>query len=324
MRDKILWFYRNKFDLNILWKVLPKKNFENREFGFDKLFAGFTRNISFEKPEYLKEYLSNVPTFGAYIGSLYKHRLIPKDKYNDAITIHNTPWVGRELIFDLDMDDYDLVRTCKCKGREVCEDCWGLMQDAAAIIDETLDVDFGFKKRVWVYTGGRGYHCWVLDDNVFSVDQNIRSAIVEYMQLIHDPKKMQKIDNIGDHAILLKKRIYQKIGRKFIMDTKTKILTSEGGFTTGKLQKARQILKSSELVSDIIDAIPNDTHDIFLNTLIKYRYPRIDHKVTIDIRRLIRMPGSIHGKTMNISEYVNPINFNPIDDATNINDIYQK
>jgi DNA primase small subunit len=314
-------YYRDHFDLNSLWPVISKDNFSKREFGFQRMDIGFTRNKSFEEPQHLKEYLSTFPVMNAYIGSVYKDRLLPKDRYYDAITIHNTDWIGRDLIFDLDLDEYDPVRTCKCKGREVCEICWAFMQDAANIMDETFAVDFGFKKRIWVYTGGRGYHCWILDADTFDLDQNQRTAIVEYMQLIHDPKGVQKIDDPGEFANLLVRRIYRKIGRKYIMETPIKRLEEEAGFTKNSIAKARERLKNSELVADIVDSIPRGKENQFLKTVILNHYPRIDHKVTIDIRRLIRMPGSIHAGTGNISEYVNPITFNPAYDAKNLYDV---
>ncbi|MCY3410334.1 MAG: DNA primase catalytic subunit PriS [Candidatus Heimdallarchaeota archaeon] len=315
-------YYKESFDLNLIWRVIPKDSFETREFGFNLLKGGFTRNKSFKEPLHLKEYLYTFPVIGAYIGSLYGTRLLPKDRYNKAITIHNSPWVGRELIFDLDLDDYNLVRKCSCEGKNVCEDCWGLMQEAADILDDTLRVDFGFNNLEWVYTGGRGYHCWVLDEHTFSLDQEQRAAIVEYMQLIHDPKGLQKLDKIGDYAELLKQRIYTKIGRNFILNETKTFLKEHAGFTDTTIKKAREKLEKSKLLRDIVDSIPKDKEDIFLQSLILNHYPRIDHKVTIDIRRLIRMPGSIHIRSKNISQFIsNPTTFNPINDATNMYDV---
>jgi DNA primase small subunit len=305
-----------------------------REFGFDRLDGGFTRNKSFEKGEYIHEYLSTFPVAGAYIGALFKDRLVPSMRYTDwqEITIHDSPWVGRELVFDLDMDEYDPIRTCGCVGREVCEICWKLMQVAADIIDDTLREDFGFKKIEWVYTGGRGYHAWVLDAPTFSLDKEQREAIVEYMKIIKKkPKKpdpgeivedelIETIEDLTDDARALKERIYKKIGRDYILNEKNVRLIEEAGFTQTTLKRARERLEHSELIRDIVDSVPNEKK--FLESAIVRHYPRIDYKVTIDIKRLIRMPGSVHIGTKNISQFIeDPTTFNPLRDATNLYDV---
>lgn len=312
-------YYTEHLDINQIFRVIELETFETREFGFERLDAGFTRNKSFSEPSHLFEYLSTFPTGGAYIGSLYQDRLLPGDRDNKPVTIHNSPWVGRELIFDFDMDEYDQVRKCDCTGRKVCEDCWFLMQKASEIIDDTLREDFGFTKLEWVYTGGRGYHCWVLDKQAFKLDQDQRAAIIGHMQIIHDPKGLQKIDNIGNQAELLKTRIYEKLARDFILEEQFTKTLRDIGFTKNKLELSREFLEGTALYRDIVDSVPRGKDEEFLNSVILHLYPRIDHKVTIDVRRLIRMPGSVHGRTQNISEYIDdPGNFNPLKDAKNI------
>ena len=44
----------------------------------------------------------------------------------------------RELVFDIDMTDYDEVRFC-CSGSSICANCWPLMQFGIKIIDKALE-----------------------------------------------------------------------------------------------------------------------------------------------------------------------------------------
>ncbi|CAH1769651.1 12176_t:CDS:2, partial [Entrophospora sp. SA101] len=64
----------------------------------------------------------------------------------------------KELVFDIDMTDYDEIRT----------------------------YDFGFNHLLWVYSGRRGVHCWVCDEIARKLDDSERKAIVSYLEVIKD------------------------------------------------------------------------------------------------------------------------------------------
>ena len=44
----------------------------------------------------------------------------------------------RELVFDIDMTDYDDVRFC-CNAANICNKCWPLMTFAMKIVDRVLE-----------------------------------------------------------------------------------------------------------------------------------------------------------------------------------------
>ena len=56
--------------------------------------------------------------------------------------------VDIQLVFDIDISDYDDVRRC-CQGAKVCSDCWPMMSIAVKILERTLNRDFGYDKLLF-------------------------------------------------------------------------------------------------------------------------------------------------------------------------------
>ncbi|PIO57406.1 DNA primase small subunit, partial [Teladorsagia circumcincta] len=60
---------------------------------------------------------------------------------------------------------------------KVCAKCWRF--SSLAVQDH-----FGFKARMWVFSGRRGVHCWVADEKARKLTNAGRSAVAEYLSLI--------------------------------------------------------------------------------------------------------------------------------------------
>jgi len=90
--------------------------------------------------------------------------------------------VERELVFDIDMDDYDdyLNFTHKEHG---WSKCWALMAVAIRILDRGLREDFGFEHIFFVFSGRRGIHCWVCDKRARELTDEQRASVANYFSI---------------------------------------------------------------------------------------------------------------------------------------------
>ena len=166
-----------------------KKVFSRREFSFTlEPVPGeeiYIRYQSFSDLEGLKAAINRRQPRKIDIGAVFSHP--PKDKaaYAGGSSSKNTGFrpVQRELVFDIDLTDYDDVRRCGCSGAKICRTCWTFMAAALKVLDQGLREDFGFEHIAWFYSGRRGIHAWVCDEEARNLSDEARSAVANYFEV---------------------------------------------------------------------------------------------------------------------------------------------
>ncbi|ORM41683.1 DNA primase small subunit [Babesia sp. Xinjiang] len=238
--------------------------------------------------------------------------------------------VERELVFDIDMNDYDDLRTC-CSDKRICHKCWRFISIAAEILTRSLTEDFGFKEIMWVYSGRRGIHGWVCDAKARALPNEARSAIVDYLTLISadNHKKRANLFGTEDHPAVNRAfdicyRNFDELLRDQNFLSVPHHLQSTLEYITDRYPRARQVLQRAingavpdsvvlftELCKELDVDTPSDyrnnkrstvgRHDsfpaAFKELVLAFSYPRLDAAVTKDTGHLLKAPFCIHAKT---------------------------
>lgn len=310
-------YYRRLFPVYNFCKWLgysevQKEYFHRREFSFTLKDDIYLRYQTFnDYTEFEKELIRRSP-FKIDIGGVYNQ--IPKDSKN---WVHGILQVEeRELVFDIDMTDYDDVRFC-CSSASICANCWPLMQFAVKIMDKALEEDFGFEHRLWVYSGRRGVHCWVGDEVARRLNSQARSAIAEYLTVVKGGESVTKKVNLSYNMHPSLKRaakIVQKnfedyacnkqdfVGDEAKLAKFISILPNEcreefsEKMRPGKTSAERWKLFQTHLgryTNKKVKLSPNLVDEI----MFQYCYPRLDVEVTKGLNHLLKSPFCIHPKT---------------------------
>ncbi|KAJ6347679.1 hypothetical protein OIU76_004208 [Salix suchowensis] len=240
--------------------------------------------------------------------------------------------VERELIFDIDISDYDDVRYC-CSGADVCLECWPLMTIAIKVIDTALRDDFGFKHILWVYSGRRGVHCWVCDGKARRLTNEQRAAIADYFRVYKgNENSSKKVSLTGPvlHPFLV--RSYSEVLEHFF---ETRLLLSQNIFSTeDRYEKILEMIPDTSATSDLRgkwQTKRGSKEDINVvrweqlkNTLqsgkykatglrrcveeivFSFTYPRLDMEVSRHMNHLLKAPFCVHPKTGRVCVPIDP------------------
>jgi len=152
------------------------KYWKKREICFTLEGGIFCRYKSFHSIKEFKTAMCKALPFKIDIGPVYN--IEPKNRS----TSHVDPIAEeKELVFDIDISDYDDVRHC-CKEARVCDRCWPLMLCAMRVLDHILYDKFNFINKLWVFSGRRGIHCWVADPQALKYTHAVRTAIIRCIE----------------------------------------------------------------------------------------------------------------------------------------------
>uniref|UniRef100_A0A673HTG6 DNA primase n=1 Tax=Sinocyclocheilus rhinocerous TaxID=307959 RepID=A0A673HTG6_9TELE len=302
--DLLPLYYRRLFPFSQYYRWLSyggvsKNYFQNREFSFTLKDDIYVRYQSFTTQNELEKEMQKMVPYKVDIGAVYSHR----PSQHNAVKSGAFQALEKELVFDIDMTDYDDVRRC-CSAADICSKCWTLMIIAIRILDRALREDFGFHHLLWVYSGRRGVHCWVCDDAARKLSVAARSAVAEYLSLVKGGEETLRKVVLSDpihpfinHSLSVVERYFQQYA---IVE--------------------QDILGSKESVDKVLALLLVQFPDVFIclcvsvkssikkggqyfdkEIMLQYCYPRLDVNVSKGVNHLLKSPFSVHPKTGRIS-----------------------
>jgi DNA primase small subunit len=303
-------YYENDFNPSALLKVIGAKDFSHREFAYIGQDDRFHRNLSFASIDDLHEFLVEQAPKSVFAGAVY---LDPPSRFNP---VSRNEWLHRELVFDIDLDLFDPVRSCGCRGSEnFCLACWELVITTARFITDTLIADFGLKKSDihLFFSGRRGIHAWISDHDSSTLDGSCRSAIADYLSLVNN----NRVDRLPISPIF-RQRLADLIIEPFLVSASHDELLASNISPTN-CQRMIKLRNSPAFTTDQLLTIAYGREGKMgkwsvLNGIMKLRYPRFDRKVTTDISHLLRLPRSVHqtGKIVTAVSIDDISTFNPL------------
>lgn len=272
----------------------------------------------------------------------------------------------KELVFDVDITEWDDLRVCNCIreqsdrcwhcGRatsldseqvetyglcecieveaQVCSKCWSYARASMLVMHFLLTQRFGFKEVLFVFSGSKGYHCWVFDDEVKYMSQGQRECIVNYFLPWSDKGHFRLKDEVNpilcneDDAFL--EGVFMDTivagGIFSLLHAKPNLYLAElleMDTQSANAQEGFMLLLDSALVEKWNAAQTWDNVKAFIHChlpqyrakayikriLYSYTFPRIDIPITAQIKHLIKLPYSLHQKTKLISTPILPYEF---------------
>ncbi|KAA8528242.1 hypothetical protein F0562_035507 [Nyssa sinensis] len=318
--------------------------FGRREFSFTLDNDIYLRFQSFNSAVELENSIKEKCPFKIDIGPVYSVDPAKRHAYAQAGDNVFTP-VERELVFDVDITDYDDVRYC-CSGADICLDCWPLMTVAIKVIDTALRDDFGFNHILWAYSGRRGVHCWVCDGKARRLNNEQRAAIADYFRVYKgNENSLKKVSLTGHGLHPFLARSYNEILKDFFEENllpSQKLFSNEERFEkilemipdesiTSELRGKWQENRRSSISKEDINVVRWEQLKHVLQSgkqkvqglrrcveeiVFSYTYPRLDMEVSKHMNHLLKAPFCVHPKTGRVCIPIDPNHCEEFDPTT--------
>lgn len=265
-------------------------------------------------------------------------------------------WCRKELVLDVDLKDVKL-RTCACSGinanesrcatcglefsnyqvfntegycrcrwdnfsKKLCEQCWNFAQLYVVVLDYLLRDKWGFRNLQFIFSGGKGFHCWILDERAQYFSPDDREAFLEAFKPWESDGKLKDEEHYED-------QLFGKDFDSFIVPLFTEKILNTGIFNIQHLATKRLILtlfvidesneEAVKLFMGTVDACLKLTdavavwnrlmdYNFRVNTafnakiiqrkfIYSYIFPPLDERITTDPRHLLKIPFSLHPST---------------------------
>ncbi|HKM08924.1 MAG TPA: DNA primase catalytic subunit PriS [Candidatus Methanomethylophilaceae archaeon] len=302
--------------------ILPER-FTRREFGF--MYFGrnmMQRHLAFANEAELWRFVaSNVPAHCYYSTAYYRHPAAP--------TMEEKDWLGAELIFDLDADHLE-----GAENMTYPEMLREIRTEMIKLCDSYIFDDFGFNYEDVdiTFSGGRGYHAHVTMPDVLTLGSHERREIVDYIMgsgldidWVFPYKHLATSTfktNVGSRTNVTKFREipsasssgWRKRMRSGLVDVVDDFCDMDVKYirsTYPSIRRSRPAtiediqndVRSSRKVlfeRNSMATMDKKSQDMLVKIMDMDMRPRlsgdVDAPVTADIKRLIRLPHSVHGK----------------------------
>lgn len=249
-------------------------------------------------------------------------------EYPGANSMDEKQWTGSDLVFDLDADHLATVESGSYTYSEMLSEC----KHETQLLLDMLEDDLGFDDITVVFSGGRGFHVHVRDDDVKQLTGPARSEIVRYVtasnvtvsdiysESVHPEHRTHPINDIGSGQFQFKagwpSRVFEEVAATIetLTDSSTtdehreRILakhlpnTVDVGDVTDTVKNNAQTIRAGLFAGTVyIPGINSPVLNEFLSSVIQSSIDEInseiDEPVTTDVNRLIRLPESLHGGT---------------------------
>ncbi|HVP95177.1 MAG TPA: DNA primase small subunit PriS [Methanoregulaceae archaeon] len=284
--------------------INPPPSLSEREWGFIRFDSSgevrMRRHIGFCSRQELDEYIRSIVPSHIYYSSAYYQT-------PGAPTMDAKKWTGADLIFDLDADHlmrgpYSVMLS---RVKEETGKLLDMLTDELGFSSKSIDV---------VFSGGRGYHIHIRDPAVRSFGSSERRELIDYVCGTGiDPGAMlggvrsssprgwrcRYISSMIDYLAWLQG-----------LPVEEALAGLEALPGIGELAAGRFLGAAPELSRKLTEGIPLSQNDRVIWPVVselsalqdgplvnrlKERAALADEPVTTDVKRLIRLPTSLHG-----------------------------